>query len=270
MGMEQKSVVITGAASGIGLETTKIFLRNGHSVVMADRNEERLHEASSLLKNHSAQLLPVNVDVTSDSDCQRMITQTIDRFGRLDVLINNAGISMRSLFLDVDLSVLHRLMDVNFWGTVYSSFHALPHLIASKGSLVAITSIAGKHGLPGRTGYSASKFAVQGLMESIRIEHLKSGLHVLTFAPGFTRSNIRRSALMGDGTEQGDSPVNEARFMTAESVAKKLYKAIKVRRREEVLTIPGKFTKMGNCLFPKTLDKIYFEYIAREPDSPIS
>ena len=268
--MEQKTVLITGAGSGIGLETTRLFLENGHRVVLADIRESRLEDASRNLKADPEKLFPLKVDVTSESDCQSLVEQTIGKFGRLDVLINNAGISMRSMFLDLDLEVIRKVMDVNFWGTAYCSYYALPHLLESKGSLVAITSIAGKHGLPGRTGYSASKFAIQGLMEAIRIEHLKSGLHVLTFAPGYTCTNIRRSALMGDGSEQGESPVNEKRFMTAKAVAGKLYKAIQDRRREAVLTVPGKFTKMGNCLFPKTLDKIYFEYIAREPDSPIS
>ena len=268
--MDQKTIIITGGASGIGLATAKMFLEQGHIVVMADIHEDRLKEAAKECDLGPDRLLPLKVDVTSETQCKSMVDKTIESFGQLDVMINNAGISMRSLFLDLDLEVIRRVMDVNFWGTVYCSYHALPHLIQSKGSLVAITSIAGKHGLPGRTGYSASKFAIQGLMESIRIEHLTSGLHVLTFAPGFTCTNIRSSALKSDGSEQGVSPVNEKRFMSAEAVAKKLYRAIQTRRREAVLTLSGKVTKMGNCMFPKTLDKIYFAYIAREPDSPIS
>ena len=138
---------------------------------------------------------------------------------------------MRAAFIDTDLKVLHRLMDVNFWGTVYCTKYALPYLISQKGSLIGVSSVAGFHGLPGRTGYSASKFAIHGLLETIRIENLKKGLHVMIIAPGFTTTDIRRHALLSDGTEQGESPRDEHKLMPPEYVAKWVLKGIRKKKR---------------------------------------
>ena len=189
-------------------------------------------------------------------------------YGKIDILINNAGISMRALFEDVDLNVLRRLMDTNFWGTVYCSKFALPHLLESKGSLVGISSIAGYKGLPGRTGYSSSKFAIQGLLEVIRIENRKEGLHVLIAAPGFTASNIRNVALAKDGSQQGETPLDESKLMSSETVAKKIANAIETRKRTLVLTTQGKMTVLLNKFFPSFMDKVVYNHMAKEPDSP--
>ncbi len=161
-------------------------------------------------------------DVTREADCRRLIERTVERFGRIDILICNAGISMRALFDDVDLDVLRHLMDVNFWGAVYCTKYALPYLQASKGSIVGVSSVAGIHGLPGRTGYSASKYAMTGFMETIRIENLKKGVHVMIAAPGFTASNVRFSALTADGSAQGESPREEEKMMSAAEVAHRI------------------------------------------------
>jgi short-subunit dehydrogenase len=175
---------------------------------------------------------------------------------------------MRALFEDVDLSVLRRLMDTNFWGTVYCSKFALPYLMKSKGSLVAISSIAGYKGLPGRTGYSSSKFAIQGLLEVIRIENRKKGLHVLIAAPGFTASNIRNVALAKDGSQQGETPLDESKLMPAETVAIKIADAIEKRKRTLILTTQGKMTVLLNKFFPTFMDKMVYNHMAKEPDSP--
>src|SRR5690554_2730487 len=129
---------------------------------------------------------------------------------------------MRSMFLDTDLLVMHKLMDTNYWGTVNCTKFALPYLVEQKGSLVGIISIAGYLGLPARSAYSSSKYAIRGFLDTIRVEHLKSGLHVLVAAPGFTASNIRKVALLGDGSLQGATPRQEEKMMTAEQVAKKI------------------------------------------------
>ncbi len=179
------------------------------------------------------------------------MNEAVNKYGRIDVLINNAGISMRALFDELDLSVIKKLMDVNFWGTVYCSKYALPHLQATKGSLVAVSSIAGYKGLPGRTGYSSSKFAIHGFLETVRIENLKKGLHVLIACPGFTSSNIRTTALGGDGSQQGESPRDESEMMSAEEVADRMYKAIEKRKNSLVLTSQGKMTVLINKFFPK-------------------
>src|SRR5690606_5748812 len=148
-----------------------------------------------------------------EEDCERLIQATIQQFGRIDLLINNAGISMRALFKDLDLKVLKQVMDINFWGTVYCTKFALPYLLQQKGSIVGISSVAGFKGLPARTGYSSSKFAMHGFLESVRIENLDAGLHVLIACPGFTASNIRNTALAKDGNIQGESPLDEGKIM---------------------------------------------------------
>ena len=215
-----KIVVITGASSGIGEAMARLYSKMGAKVVLGARNEEKLSLLTQIIRSEGGEAIYVATDVTKEEDCKRLIDKAVEVFGGIDVLICNAGISMRASFDDVEMSVLHRLMDVNFWGTVYCAKYALPYLQASKGSLVGISSVAGLHGLPGRTGYSASKFAMTGLLETIRVENIKKGLHVMIACPGFTASNVRFSALMADGSAQGETPRNEEKMMTAEEVAR--------------------------------------------------
>ena len=176
--------------------------------------------------------------------------------------------SMRAIFEKTDLAVIHRLMDVNFWGTVYCTKYALPWLLKSKGSLVGVSSIAGYKGLPGRTGYSASKFAMQGFLETLRIENIKKGLHVLIACPGFTSSNIRNTALAADGSIQGESPRNEDSMMKPEKVARKIANAIESKHRILVMTIVGKLTVALDKVFPFSMDRMVYNQMAKEPDSP--
>ena len=201
-------------------------------------------------------------------DSRRLIETAVNEFGGIDVLICNAGISMRAIFDDVDLSVLHRLMDVNFWGTVYCTKYALPYLQKSHGSLVGISSVAGLHGLPGRTGYSASKFAMTGFLETVRIENLKKGLHVMVACPGFTASNVRFSALVADGSQQGSTPREEGKMMTPEQVAKIVAKGIAKRKRLCLMEIEGRATHFAKKFAPAFLDKMFYLVMSREPDSP--
>ncbi|MEI7983704.1 MAG: SDR family NAD(P)-dependent oxidoreductase, partial [Bacteroidota bacterium] len=145
---------------------------------------------------------------------------------------------------------------------------ALPYLLESKGSLVGVSSVAGYKGLPGRTGYSASKFAMQGFLEVIRIENLKKGLHVLIACPGFTTSNIRNVALAGDGSSQGETPLDESKLMPAEVVARHIINAIENRKDRIVLTTQGKMTVILNKFFPKFMDLMVYNHMAKEPNSP--
>jgi short-subunit dehydrogenase len=176
---------------------------------------------------------------------------------------------MRALFDDCDLDVIRRLMDVNFWGTVYCTKYALPYLLDAKGSLVGVISIAGYIGLPGRTGYSASKFAVRGFLDTIRVENLNKGLHVLVAAPGFTASNIRNVALTAEGKQQGETPRDESKMMSAETVAFKIAEAIKKRKSSLILTfVEGKLTVFLSKWFPRWLDYLSYKHMAKEPNSP--
>ena len=197
------------------------------------------------------------------------IDTAVGEYGGLDVLICNAGLSMRALFDDVDLEVLHRLMDVNFWGTVYCTKYALPYLQASHGSLVGISSVAGLHGLPGRTGYSASKYAMTGFLETVRIENLKKGLHVMVACPGFTASNVRFSALTADGSSQGETPRDEAKMMTPEQVARIVIRGIEKRKRLCLMEAEGRATHFIKKFAPGFLDRMFYMVMAREPDSPL-
>jgi len=171
---------------------------------------------------------------------------------------------MRALFNDVDLSVLKNLMDVNFWGTVYSTKYAMPEILKSKGSVVGVSSIAGYRGLPGRTGYSSSKFAMNGFMESLRTENLKTGVHVMVACPGFTTSNIRVAALSKDGAAHGETSMEEGKMMTSEAVAEIIADGIESRKRTLIMTGQGKLAVWMNKLFPKFTDKKVFELFAKE------
>lgn len=262
-----KVIIVTGASSGIGLASARLFGREGAKVVMAARSIDRLTALSAEVAP-SGNVLCVKCDVSSEDDCRNLVEQTVARFGRIDILVNNAGISMRAMFKDLDLNVIHSLMDVNFWGTVNCTKYALPWLLKSKGSVVGVISIAGYSALPARTGYSASKYAVRGFLDTLRIEHLKDGLNVLVFAPGYTSSNVRNAALTADGSPQGETPLEEGKLMSAEEVASKLARALARRRSEVVLTALGKATVLAHRLFPRLTDRLTYSYIAREAGSP--
>lgn len=268
--MKDKVVIITGASSGIGKALVYEYAKRGAKIVMAARSISKLEEIRKDMQEQNTDCLAVSTDVSIEKDCENLIKQTVEKFGRIDILINNAGISMRAMFKDLELDVLRQLMDVNFWGTVYCSKYALPYLIAQKGSLVGVISIAGYVGLPGRTGYSASKFAIRGFLDTLRVENLKTGLHVLVAAPGFTQSNIRNFALTKDGTVQGDSPRNEGKMMTSQEVARRIVKAIDKRKAALVLTfLEGKLAVFLNKTFPRLLEKLTYSHMAKELDSPI-
>ena len=233
------------------------------------RNIENLKRVAEDVKAKGGSIDYLQMDVSKESDCKNLILKAIDTYGRLDVLINNAGVSMRALFINVELKVLKHLMDINFWGTVYCTKYALPYIIESKGSVVGIASAAGLKGLPARTGYSASKFAMSGFMESIRIENLKKKVHVLMAFPGFTTSNIRNTALVADGSTQGESPRNEDDMMSAEAVAAHIYKAVLKRKNKLVLTKEGILINLINKIFPNLLDNMIYNSLAKEADSPL-
>lgn len=270
MDIKGKVVVITGASSGIGLALAESFAAAGAKLVLAARNLAKLQEIAANLKlKYASEVIAIGVDVSKELQCQNLMDQTVKNFGQIDVLINNAGISMRAIFEEVDLKVLSEVMDINFWGTVFCTKHALPALLKSKGVIVGVSSIAGYKGLPGRTGYSASKFAMQGFLESVRVENLYKGLSVLIACPGFTASNIRSVARSKDGLPQGESPMDEKNIMQPEQVAQAILRAVEQRKRTLVLTTQGKFTVWLAKHFPALADRLIFNHFASEPDSPL-
>ncbi len=265
---KDKVVVITGASSGIGLALSYEFAERGAKVVMGARSTEKLAEHALKISDSGAEVAYLQVDVKSEEQCENLMKYAVECFGGVDVLVCNAGISMRALFDDLQLSVLHELMDVNFWGTVNCVKYALPCIQRSKGSIVGVSSVAGIHGLPGRTGYSASKFAMCGFLETIRIENLKKGVHVMIASPGFTASNVRFSALTADGSAQGESPREEAKMMSSEEVASRIARGVLRRKRMLLMEFNGRASYFLKKFCPSFLDKMFYSHMAKEPDSP--
>ncbi|MFR9128819.1 MAG: SDR family oxidoreductase [Alistipes putredinis] len=268
-GLKGKTVVVTGASSGIGEALARECAVQGANVVLGARSLQNCSSSSEISDPKAAKRTYCAVDVTKPEECRNLIDTAVGEYGGVDVLICNAGLSMRALFDDVDLEVLHRLMDVNFWGTVYCTKYALPYLQASHGSLVGISSVAGLHGLPGRTGYSASKYAMTGFLETVRIENLKKGLHVMVACPGFTASNVRFSALTADGSSQGETPRDEAKMMTPEQVARIVIRGIEKRKRLCLMEAEGRATHFIKKFAPGFLDRMFYMVMVREPDSPL-
>lgn len=249
-----KVVVVTGGTEGIGKALVAQFLSYGAKVATCARTEEKLNQLQAECSNPN--LLTIPVDVSNEKDCERLILATLEKFSKIDILINNAGISMRGLFQDTSIETLKKVMDINFWGSVYCTKYALDSILKEKGSIVAISSIAGYRGLPGRSGYSASKFALQGWMEALRTELLDSGVNVMWVCPGFTKSNIRKTALNEKAESHGESPIDEEKIMTADECASHITKAIIKRNRTLVLTFTGKRTVFMNKFFPALTDRL--------------
>lgn len=268
MRLKDKVVIVTGATSGIGEACAFVFGKEGAKVVITGRSSEKLKLTVQKLQNAGIEVTSILADAGSEADNQRMSEEVLAQFGTIDILINNAGISMRALFQDLDLQVFKTVMDINFYGTVYATKFCLPAILKSKGSIIGVSSINGFRGTPARTAYTASKFAMNGFFEALRTEIMNSGVHVLVACPGFTSSNIRNNALKADGTRQGESPRDENEMMTAEEVAEAILKATLKRKRDLILTGQGKLVVWLNKWFPAIMDGIVYRQMAKEKDSP--
>jgi len=257
-----KIVVITGGSDGIGKALVAQFLALGAKVATCGRNENKL----SLLTAEfpSSNLFTAQVDVSKQDESEAFIKQVVDNWGRIDVLINNAGISMRALVSEVSVQTLQNVMDINFWGTVYCTKAALASIQQNKGVIVGVSSIAGYRGLPGRSGYSASKFALNGWLEALKTELYASGTHVMWVCPGFTTSNIRNAALDKNAKAQGESPMDEGAMMSSEDCATHIIHAIEKRKRSLVLTFTGKRTVFMNKYFPAWADKLVHHFFFKD------
>lgn len=267
MHFTDKVIIITGASSGIGKALAIQLLEQGAKVAVCARNPDKLKETFRIFDNNN--LLLHAADVSKEDDCKSFVDAVMQRWNKVDALINNAGISMRALFEDLDLKVIRELMDINFWGTVYMTKYALPQILRSKGIIAGVSSIAGYRGLPARTGYSSSKFAMQGFLEALRTELLQTGVHVMWVSPGFTASNIRNTALSASGTAQKETPLEESKLMSAEECATRIIKAMTQRKRTLVMTRQGKMAVWLNKLIPSFVDKQVYNLFLKEPDSPL-
>lgn len=259
---KHKVVVVTGGSDGIGKALVELLLNAGAKVSTCGRNSDKFGYLKA--NYHNYPVITSAADVSKEEDCKRFIDETVAAFGKIDVLINNAGISMRALFQETEMQTLKQVMDINFWGSVYCTKYALPYLLKQKGVIAGISSIAGYRGLPGRTGYSASKFALQGWLESLRTELLETGVHVMWVCPNFTASNIRNTALNKDGKQQGETPLDEDALMTAPDCALQILDAIEKKKRTAVLTFNGKRTVWINKLFPAWADRLVHRFFYRK------
>lgn len=257
-----KVVVITGGSEGIGKALVDAFLMEGAKVATCSRKYDKLYSLQSSYPGKP--LMIYTADVSKEKDCQDFINAVIQSFGSIDILINNAGVSMRSLVSEVEFDTIRKVMDINFWGTVYCTKFSLPYITKNNGTVVGVSSIAGYRGLPGRSGYSASKFAVNGWLEALRSELLDSGTNIMWVCPGFTASNIRNVALNKDGKSLGESPMDESKMMSAAECASHILTAIRKRKRSLVLTFMGKQTVFLNRFFPSLADKMVRKFFFKK------
>jgi len=268
--MKNQVVIITGASSGIGRSLAFAFGALSAHILITGRNKEKLEETAAALDEAGISCFPYVCDSSSESQTRDMIAATIEKFGKIDLLINNAGISMRSMFETVDLKVLKQVMDINFWGTVYATHAALPYLKKSRGGIIGISSIAGYRGLPVRTGYSASKFAMNGFLEALRTELLETGVHVLIACPGFTASNIRAASLNSEGKITGETMREEEKMMSSDEVAIRILQAYMAKKKTLVLTFQGKLTVFLNKWLNGFLDRLVYNSLKKEKNSPLN
>ncbi|PTL84027.1 SDR family oxidoreductase [Vitiosangium sp. GDMCC 1.1324] len=254
--MRGKTAVITGASAGIGEELAVALAERGAQLVLAARSEELLARVKQRCEQAGGQALVVPTDVGDPEACRRLVARAVEAFGGIDYLVNNAGLTMRGLFEDVtDLSLFERLMRVNYLGSVYCTHEALPHVKARRGMLVAISSLTGKNGVPGRTGYSASKHAMQGFFDSLRIELRGTGVDVLVVSPGFVATDIRVRALGPDGTPgKSDIPEETHGMMSVRTCADIILRAMERREREVVMMPAAKLIMALKAFVPGVLD----------------
>jgi len=249
----EKVCVVTGSARGIGYATAELMGRRGAKLVISDVLDAELEEARKKLADLGVEVLAQKADVTAPDQCQLLIAAAIEKFGKIDVLINNAGISIVDRFENVVAPVAKKLVDVNVMGCVYMSIAALPHLKTTKGNLIFVSSVSGIRAIPTGCLYSASKAFLRSFAESIRLELKDDGIHVGVITPGFTTSEASKAVLQGDGTKR---PIDRPPHDTPEGVAKGIVKLIENRERERILTPLGKATHVLQRLSPKLLDLI--------------
>ncbi len=257
--LREKSVIITGASSGLGAALALALAREGARLALFSPERERQLEVASLCEEAGGRALAVIGDVTNPEDCKKLTDETVARFGSVDYLIANAGISMWASFAEIkDLDIFRRLVEVNYLGALNCVHHALPHLKRSKGMIVAITSIQGKIGVPLHTGYVASKHALQGFCEALRMELEDSGVDVLTVLPHWLRgTELRQHALGQDGRELGATSRKHSReSVSIEAACEAILAAIRKRRRELVIPWKLKLLLGLNLLSPRFAERI--------------
>jgi short-subunit dehydrogenase len=261
-------IIITGASDGIGAELARQYAKAGRENValsLAARNQERLEAVAAECRQLGAQVLAQVTDVGREPECRHLIAETVRKFGRLDTLVNNAGMSGHALLAEVsDLNWYEQLLRINLWGSIWCTHAALPHLIASKGRIVAVSSQAGLVGVPGRTAYSTSKFAMNGFFEALRVELLTHGVTVTIAYPGVVATRIRHNGFDANGQAAGVSSLDERGAMSVETCARLIRKGVEARRREILMDAKGRLTRWLKLLAPRTVDKLALAALAKD------
>lgn len=266
-GMKDKIIVVTGAASGIGAAICSRFAQAGAKIVLLDRDRDQLTARAAELRTSGAEALPLVSDVTDEASCNQAMGEAVQRFGGIDVLVNCAGTTLRAPFVECTTAVLRKVMEVNFFGYVNCTLAALPSLRARRGTIVAISSIAGFAPVLGRTGYCASKHALHGLFNTLRAELKPEGVHVMIVSPGFTRTNLQTHALGGDGGVAQEPRTQYGREASAESVAEALYDGVVKRKRWLVLTRVGKLSRLLVTLCPALYDRLMIRNLNKSKEA---
>lgn len=257
-------VLVTGASAGIGEALALRLADRGCALALAARGADALEAVAEACRQRGARAIAVPTDVGDEAACRAFVAAAVEAFGRADALVNNAGVSMWARFDEMeDLEPLRRIMDVNYFGAVYATHAALPHLKASRGRIVNVASLTGKTGVPTRTGYAASKHAMAGFFDSLRIELLGTGVTVTTAFPGFVATGVRRHAYGPSGAPLGESPVREDEVMTADECARLILDAADRRKREVVMTATGKVGQWVKLVAPGLVDRIARRKIER-------
>lgn len=251
------AVILTGASRGIGRELAFQLADQGAWLALAARDEGALEEVAAECRRRGARVVAIPADVGEEAQCAALVARAVEALGRIDTLINNAGISMWARFDELrDLSVVERIMRVNYLGSVYCTWHALPHLKQTRGRIVGVSSLTGKTGVPTRSAYAASKHAMAGFFDTLRIELAGSGVTVTMVYPDFVATEIRERAFGADGKPLGASPVRETEVMSVETCARLILEAAAGRRRELVMSRRGKLGLWLKLLAPGLVDRI--------------
>jgi len=259
-----KVVVVTGASQGIGKALCLELAAQGPKLVLAARDATALDAVAAECRARGAEALVVPTDVSEEASCRALVERAVGSFGGVHVLVNNAGMGMLARFEDVtDLSLYERLMRVNYLGSVYPTFYALPHLKRSRGQIVAVSSLVGLTGVPMRTAYAATKHAQVGFFDSLRIELRATGVSVTVIAPHFVQSEIRKRSPGPDGRTVEASPVREAEIMNAEACARLMVRAMEKRQRMLVMSFKGKLGRWAKLVAPGFVDRMAAETVRK-------
>jgi short-subunit dehydrogenase len=260
-----KVIVITGASDGIGAELARQLAEHRPKLVLAARSLDKLEVVTAACQAKGAQALAVRTDVTSEDDCKALVQAAIQEFGSIDYFVNNAGLSMHAWFDEItNFGTYETLFRTNVMSAIWCTHHALPHLKKSRGLLVGVSSLAGKTGVPARTTYCTSKFAMDGFFQALRVELAGTGVDVTMIYPGVVDTNIRRHGLKGDGLEAGYSGLKEQGAMPVAECARQMIEAMRRRKREWVMTAKGKLGLVLKTFAPSVVDGMARKALSRE------